>query len=202
MTGEIIEPGAAHPPAPFNYDCLDKAQASRLRKTAAHIRKTCHDNFLEIGRELVNIKEWLAHGLFAQWVECECQMGIRTAERAMQAARVVTKSDKLSSLPIDALIALEGRTVTNSILDQVASKIDAGEIPTAAEVRALIPKSTPSGNATSAAAEGATDEPEQTELPPATLDDLKALWDRADAEARNRFREHIGCGDCTAAAAD
>jgi hypothetical protein len=52
MTSEIVTPDEARP-SPFDYACLDKGQASRLRKTAARIRKTGHDAFLDIGRELV-----------------------------------------------------------------------------------------------------------------------------------------------------
>src|SRR5438552_13284290 len=82
----------------FNYDCLDKKQANTLRKAAAHIRKTGHDAFLEMGRELLQAKELLDHGQFVQWVENECHLGIRTAQRAMQAAEVVGKNDKLTPL--------------------------------------------------------------------------------------------------------
>src|SRR5437762_13115131 len=90
----------------FNYDCLDKKQANTLRRSAERIRKTGHDAFLEIGRELLQAKEWLDHGQFVQWVESECHLGIRTAQREMQAAQVVAKNDKFAPLAVDALVVL------------------------------------------------------------------------------------------------
>lgn len=180
-------------PTAFDYGCLDPAQAKILRKTAAQIRKTGHDTFLEIGRELLKVKEWLAHGRFVQWVECECGIGIRMAQRAMAAARVVAKNDKLSCLPVDALIALGD---TEIIPGSIISDIDAGRTPTAASVKAALRTEEPkTGDANSQAPDTTTEPEQQDEALPATLlAELTALWDRADVETRTVFRQQIGCG--------
>src|SRR3954466_6907164 len=58
-------------PGGFNYRALDPALASEARQAAQRIRSHCRTQALtliEIGRDLVSIKERLLHGQFRAWL--------------------------------------------------------------------------------------------------------------------------------------
>jgi hypothetical protein len=181
-------------PADFDYGRCGP-HANELRKTATRIRKKGRDTYLEIGRELVKVKGWLAHGLFEEWVERECQIGVRTAQRAMTAAQVADKNDKLSSLSIDALIALA--PADDTIINQIAEDVEAGHIRTAHQVKDKLdevskPAVTETPDPTSPANSQSDESPAKAPLP--SLEDLTALWAGADVKTKTLFLQHIGCG--------
>jgi hypothetical protein len=61
-------------------------------------------------------------------------MSIRTAQRAMQAAEMVERNDKLSYLPADGLLALSSRAAKPRV-EKIIRRIDAGDKPSAAEIK-------------------------------------------------------------------
>ena len=52
---------------------------------------------IDVGRDLIAIKD--ENGKFVEWVENECLINIRTAQRMMAAVELITTNDKLSYLP-------------------------------------------------------------------------------------------------------
>ena len=120
-------------------DNLDSMRvAADMRERAYRIRKMQQDAVVEVGRQLLAAKEQVAHGCFRAWVETACQMHIRTAERAMQAARMVEENDKLSYLPPDGLLALAAPSVPEGAKAKIVEQINADAKPTAAEIKRQI----------------------------------------------------------------
>jgi hypothetical protein len=106
------------------------------------------DSVLTVGRELLVIKAQIEHGPFQAWVRQECGLNVRTAERAIQAAELVGKNDKLSYLPADGLLALSSGAA-KPVAEEIIDRIEAGERPTAAEIKRKIRAAVKGENTTS-----------------------------------------------------
>src|ERR1700722_8875490 len=75
---------------PFDYTKLAPDVAEALRKQTARIReriKTTAGAIIEIGCDLLAVKQQLDGRWFCEWVNLECGFNIRTAQRYMQAAK-------------------------------------------------------------------------------------------------------------------
>ncbi len=70
----------------FDYAAVDRATEVAARTDAALIkglmRRTAED-LIEIGNALIRQKEKLPHGSFQKWIEAECEISVRTAQRCM-----------------------------------------------------------------------------------------------------------------------
>jgi hypothetical protein len=121
----------------FDYASMRSDIANQMRAAADRIHQLRYAAVVDIGRELIAIKERIEHGHFVEWVESECRMSIRTAQRAMKAAEMVERNDKLSYLPADGLLALSARAA-KPIAEKIIGRIDAGEQPSAAEIKEQI----------------------------------------------------------------
>src|SRR4051794_12546337 len=75
----------------FNYGQLDGVTAAMIRDAAQRVRGLTRAAVIEVGRVLLQAKERLTHGQFIDWVENECQIRRRSAQRAMQVADMVGK---------------------------------------------------------------------------------------------------------------
>jgi hypothetical protein len=64
-----------------------------MRLAADRIHKLQRAAVIEVGRELIAIKHRVEHGQFVEWIERECRMSIRTAQRAMQAAEMTVSGN-------------------------------------------------------------------------------------------------------------
>jgi hypothetical protein len=133
----------------FNYGQIENTiLADQMRAAAGRVREHVRASVIEVGRELIAIKAQTKHGDFVAWVEAECGLLIRTAQRAMKAAEFVdrTKSVKLSFLPADGLLALAS-IPSQKIVDRIVQRIDRGEAITVREIKAasgqLPPKNRP-----------------------------------------------------------
>ena len=125
----------------FDYGKLDAGISDQMRGAAGRVRDLMRDSVLTVGRELLVIKVQIERGQFQAWVRQECGLNIRTAERAMKAAELVGKNDKLSYLPTDGLLALSSRAA-QPIAEQIINRIEAGDRPTAAEIKREIAAAT------------------------------------------------------------
>jgi hypothetical protein len=119
----------------FDYTTLSADLAKDMRVAAARVQQLHRAAVIEVGRELIAIKDRLEHGQFVKWVTRECQMPIRGAQRAMHAAEMVTKNDNLSYLPTEALVALGGKSAPQSVKTQILAEIENGRRPTGAEIK-------------------------------------------------------------------
>jgi hypothetical protein len=123
----------------FDYTVVHDEIAEKMRSAAYRVHSLTRAAVVEVGRELIAVKDGhIEHGHFTEWVERECGMSIRTAQRAMAAAGIALKNDKLSYLPADGLLALAGRLVPEPIVTEIIGRIDAGELPTTSEIKATI----------------------------------------------------------------
>jgi len=93
----------------FDYASVPGDIANQMRTAADRVQQLRRAAVVDIGRELIAIKNRIEHGHFIEWVEHECQIPIRTAQRAMQAAEMVERNEKLSYLPADGLLTLASR---------------------------------------------------------------------------------------------
>jgi hypothetical protein len=125
-------------PIRFDYSAVAADVAGQMRAAAHHIQQLLHAAHYDVGRELLGIKKQIEHGQFIDWVERECQMQIRTAERAMMAADMVEKNDNLSYLPQDGVLALAARSTPAPVVNQIIERVDAGERPSAAQIKEQI----------------------------------------------------------------
>lgn len=82
-------------------------RASIEMRIARHIRGA-YSEILEVGRCLNEAKETgvVPHGEWEQWVESQTGMGIRAAQRLMQAAREVAPGSAMERLPISKIQAI------------------------------------------------------------------------------------------------
>ena len=101
MDGPILSTPSQMPAiVGFKYDSVgDAALASEMQIAASRIRDRMKAALIDVGRDLIAIKDRVEHGKFVEWVENECLINIRTAQRMMAAVELITTNDKLSYLP-------------------------------------------------------------------------------------------------------
>lgn len=73
-------------PADLDYGTVETVVADRARLAANRIRGHEKAAAVEIGKELIAIKESLPHGQFLVWIEAEFGYSRRTATNLMQVA--------------------------------------------------------------------------------------------------------------------
>ena len=134
--------GRPHQPGDQKYvdEKLDarlnqKVFPEQMRGAADCVRGLMRASVVEVGHELLKIKATqIEHGQFTDWVRLECKIHIRTAQRYMKAAEFIGEHDKLSYLPADGLLALSSDEA-EPIAEQIINRIEAGDRPTAAEIK-------------------------------------------------------------------
>jgi hypothetical protein len=189
---------AAKTASRFDYTVLPADLSKAMRLAAARVQQLHRAAVIEVGRELIAIKDRLEHGQFLKWVTRECQMSVRGAQRAMQAAEMITKNDKLSYLPPDGLLAIASCTAPEDALAVVLQRIEKGERPSAVEIKRYLKNAS---------------ECEQTAAPQALLTAMPPLTRRQqryrawlDAEYQRRLeenrREQAECEDAASAAVE
>jgi DUF3102 family protein len=122
----------------FDYAALEISVADEMRQAAERVCSLMRSSVIDVGRELIAAKGRVERGQFVKWVEAECQLNIRTAQRMMQAAEIVEKNDKLSLLNPSSLYMLAAPSTPASSLEQVRQELDAGKVPSYRAVRGII----------------------------------------------------------------
>ena len=129
-------------PAPFDYNNLPEAQSENLRKQAVRIRertKATTAAIIEIGRDLLAIKQTLEHGQFIKWIEIECLCSIRAAQNYMRAAEFSEgKSASVAYLPPATIYKLAARNTPPEIITAVMGRLGAGGVVLGADVDAAL----------------------------------------------------------------
>ena len=179
-------------------------QPSRCKRARPPIA-SAGASVVDVGRDLLEVKEHLEHGQFKAWVERECGLRLRTAERLMQAVAVLGKSVNLTYLPPDGLLALAARTAPRPAVDAIVDRNDAGERPTAADIKRALAvakgqlrasQPEPNGTCRELAGDPASAPRDQEGVsersPEQQLDALMHDWEGAGGEARSRFLKCIG----------
>jgi hypothetical protein len=124
VKGEIVVLG-------FDYSPLDTKIAEQARSTADRIRqrlKKTLEDLMEVGNDLLAVKEALPHGQFLPWLRAEFGWSERTAQNFMSVAESF-KSAKFADLPIQpsAAYMLAAPAVPDSARQVAIEKAEAGE---------------------------------------------------------------------------
>ena len=101
---------------------------SRMAKTV--------QNIFEIGRDLVDVKNKLDHGVFQHWVQSELGISSRTAQNFMNAAdRLGSKSEIISHLPLTVVYALAAPSMPDDVRDALLKLAENGDLITETMVK-------------------------------------------------------------------
>jgi Protein of unknown function (DUF3102) len=112
---------------------LAKAEisAAELQEVAGRIRilrQKATEHAVEIGRELLRVKENLPHGRFVRWVEKECEFKIRTAQDLMRLARELESHENLAALMLPSTLRIYlSKNTPAEVRQQVKAKLEGGE---------------------------------------------------------------------------
>ena len=114
------------------YDALPARDRRRVTEKTEKIRglvRRSATDLREIGRQLIQVKELLGHGLFGEWLVREFGWDERTAQRFMTVAVRFEgiKSDKLSLFAPSALTLLAAPSTPDGAVEEALADADAGQ---------------------------------------------------------------------------
>jgi hypothetical protein len=126
----------------FNYDLLETKLADKVRTAADRIReriKKTVEDIIEVGSDLLAVKEALPHGQFLPWLKAEFGWSERSAENFMSVADKF-KSAKIADLPIQPSAAyfLAAPSVPDEARQKAVEKAEAGEEITVATAKEIV----------------------------------------------------------------
>jgi Protein of unknown function (DUF3102) len=105
--------------------------ATELEQSARRIKMLRHaatEHAVEIGRELLRVKESLPHGSFAKWVEKACEFKIRTAQDLMKLAREADSNTKLVALMVPSTLRLYlSKTTPPAVRNSILKRLENGD---------------------------------------------------------------------------
>lgn len=126
----------------FDYSPLDTKIAEQARSIADRIRerlKKTLEDLIEVGTDLLAVKEALPHGQFLPWLKAEFGWSERTAQNFMSVAENF-KSAKFAELPIQpsAAYLLAAPTVPDEARQVAIEKAEAGEAITFTTAKEIV----------------------------------------------------------------
>ena len=126
----------------FDYGALDADTANSLRRQAERIRaqvKTTTCTIIEIGRDILAVKQHLKHGQFSKWVEAECGFTVRSAQNYMRAAEFAEgKHETVSLLEPAAVYKLVAKSTPPAVVAAAISRIESGEALNEASIKEMM----------------------------------------------------------------
>ena len=127
----------------FDYSPLDTKIAEKARSAADRIRerltKTLED-LIEVGSDLLAVKEALDHGQFGAWLRSEFGWAERTARNFMSVAERFGKSARVAELTIDPTAAylLAAPSAPDEARQTAVERAEAGERVTTAVAKEIL----------------------------------------------------------------
>jgi len=104
---------------------LDLEQSAQRIKA---LRQEATEHAVEIGRELLRIKESLPHGSFVKWVEQACEFKIRTAQDLMKLAREAAADQTLTTLMVPSTLRVYlSKTTPPAVRTSVLKRLENGD---------------------------------------------------------------------------
>jgi Protein of unknown function (DUF3102) len=131
-------------PVGFSYQALDTRVADKVRSIAVRVRekvKKTLEDIIEIGNDLLAVKEALPHGQFVPWLKAEFGWGERMAQNFMGVAeRFGAKSEIIADLNIQPTAAylLAGPSVPDDARQKAVERAEAGEQITPAVAKEIV----------------------------------------------------------------
>ena len=126
----------------FNYDLLEPQVAEQARTSAERIRakvKKTVEDIIDVGNDLLAVKEALPHGQFLPWLRAEFGWSERTAYNFISVAERF-KVANFASLPIQpsAAYLLAAPTVPDEARQVAVEKAEAGQEITFATAKEIV----------------------------------------------------------------
>ncbi len=127
----------------FDYTLVGDA-ADKVRSSAEKIRSTVQktiESIIEVGQELLAVKEAVGHGHFGAWLRAEFGWTERTAQNLMSVAERFGGNTKLiSDLPIDPTAAylLAAPSAPDEARQTAVERAEAGEQITTAVAKQIL----------------------------------------------------------------
>jgi hypothetical protein len=137
--GELVVVG-------FNYELLEPKIADQAQSTAQRIRdkvKRTIEDIIEVGNDLLAVREALPHGQFGQWLAAEFGWTERTARNFMAVAEHFgPKTEIISDLTIQPTAAylLAAPSAPDEALEAAIERAEAGEQITTAVAKEILAK--------------------------------------------------------------
>lgn len=120
----------------FDYSRLSGSIAVFLRTQADRINQTSSRSVIQIGKDLIAVKRYLAHGEFVTWVRCEAGLPARTAQAYMHVAKwAAHKSPSVARLPPSVLYLISARSAPEQFVQRLLERVEAGERISAQTIR-------------------------------------------------------------------
>jgi hypothetical protein len=135
--GELIVVG-------FNYELLEARVAEKARSSAQRIRdkvKRTIEDIIEVGNDLLAVREALPHGQFGPWLAAEFGWTERTARNFMAVAeRFGPKTEIISDLTIQPTAAylLAAPSAPDEAREAAIERAEAGEQITTAVAKEIL----------------------------------------------------------------
>ena len=105
--------------------------ATELEEAAQRIKLLCRkatEHAVEIGRELLRVKESLPRGAFVKWVGKACEFKIRTAQDLMKIAREADSNAKLVALMVPSTLRVYlSKTTPSTVRSSILKRLENGE---------------------------------------------------------------------------
>ena len=129
----------------YAYAGLDEATVSRIKGAVTRIRNNLANatqSVIEVGYDLIDVKERLSHGEFGTWIDAEFGMSMRTAQNFMSAVRMIGSfgmaPEIVQAIPQKLLYQLASPKVPGEIVIDVIEQIEQGKKPDVLAVLAKI----------------------------------------------------------------
>jgi hypothetical protein len=138
--GELVVVG-------FNYDLLEAKVAEQARSSAERIRdkvKRTIEDIIEVGKDLLAVREAIPHGQFGPWLAAEFGWTERTARNFMAVAEHFgPKTEIISDLTIQPTAAylLAAPSAPDEAREAAIERAEAGEQITTAVAKEILAKS-------------------------------------------------------------
>lgn len=125
----------------FDYSVIDEICRDDVRDAAVRIKvrmaRTASD-IVDIGRDLIAVKEAVGHGHFLSWIDAEFGMSEDSAQRFMGVAkRLGDQIPQNAVFDRTALYALAAPSTPDEIVEEVTERAANGETFTAADIKAM-----------------------------------------------------------------
>jgi hypothetical protein len=122
----------------YDYTTLSADIAALLKCTAEKIHQHQRRNsreIIELGADLIRVKEALGHGRFGEWFQAEFGWTIRTAQNYMSAAQAFgANCETVSYLPPKTVYQLSARSTPKNIVGEIVGMLEHGKHVDAADV--------------------------------------------------------------------
>lgn len=107
---------------------LSAAELQEAAQRIKSLRRAATEHAIEIGRELLRVKERLPHGVFVRWVEKSCEFKIRAAQDLMKLAREAEPNARLMALMVPSTLRVYlSKATPPEVRNTILKRLENGE---------------------------------------------------------------------------